>query len=182
MSIIAAIYDPAGSLVIGSDTGVTDGTDLQFPGRHKWVQSRNTWIGVTGRASVQDSIRNNAAELLPNDEVRVFPGNLRKLLVEEGYNLTGSRDYPFMSSDLLIANPNGIWMLSGDFALVRAGPYWAEGSGQHIALGAMHALYGEGDAGDEYVLRRSLEAACQFMTTCGGDLWIKKVSWPQPRL
>lgn len=75
---------------------------------------------------------------------------------------------------LLIATNDGkIYLTINSSEVSEIKDYWAIGSGQDYALGAMFALW------DNYPLRviaeRALNIACEFSISCGGDLDIRVI-------
>ena len=88
---------------------------------------------------------------------------------------------PFADLDasFLIANPGGIFLVTGQMSVTRFTRFDAIGSGGPYALGALHTLYGEKlDAGE--IARRGCAAAVHFDVSCGGalDLFTVKLGRP----
>jgi ATP-dependent HslUV protease subunit HslV len=78
---------------------------------------------------------------------------------------------PFADLDasFLIVNASGIFRVTGQMSVTRFTRYDAIGSGGPYALGALHALYGEGLDAEE-IARRAATAALHFDISCGGEL------------
>lgn len=64
--------------------------------------------------------------------------------------------------DVLIANPYGIFGVSGHRTVQEFSRFYAFGSGTDVALGAMYAAYGSPDFSAEDVARLAIEAAAEF--------------------
>ena len=80
----------------------------------------------------------------------------------------GSNDQAVQDTQLhlMIANPSGIYQMTGDRNITEIANFWASGSGLRFALGAMYASY------DRYkdpvkIATIGVEAACKYESYCG---------------
>ena len=62
----------------------------------------------------------------------------------------------------LIANPYGIFAVSSRRSVVRFDKYWAEGSGEEVALGAMYATYDNPKATAKDIVTVAVHAGAVF--------------------
>lgn len=66
---------------------------------------------------------------------------------------------------MLISNPRGIYELTSNRTVIEYEQFWAIGSGNRFALGAMQAIYNRyKDA--ETIAKMGIEAACAFDNAC----------------
>jgi ATP-dependent HslUV protease, peptidase subunit HslV len=76
---------------------------------------------------------------------------------------------PFQSNhlDVLIANHTGIYGVQGYREVTKYKRFWATGSGDCYALGAMQALYEDNSLSAQEVAERGVEAGCTFDKSSG---------------
>lgn len=181
MSVVAALYDEQSHvIVIGSDTlAVVNDMATQAP--PKWIvhEEAQAAVGVAGSTRIFNLIEPEIERLLPNGDHEKFPNMLEELLLKHGHDLnsgaTRRGDIPICGAELLIANRVGLWHVYHDFSITRVSPYWAIGSGELPALGAMHALYNAGEMDSRVVVRKGIEAAIHLSVSCGGDVWSRQL-------
>ncbi len=79
-----------------------------------------------------------------------------------------SREQPVESMQLhaLVINSLGLFEINSYREVNEFGDYWAIGSGNRLALGAMHALY-DGEAGAQQIAEAGVRAAAEFDDGCG---------------
>ena len=79
-----------------------------------------------------------------------------------------SRDQPVESMQLraLVINSLGLFEINSYREINEFGDYWAIGSGNRLALGAMHALY-DGASGAQEIAEAGVRAAAEFDENCG---------------
>jgi len=63
---------------------------------------------------------------------------------------------------VLIANPYGIFGVSGHRTVQEFTRFYAYGSGSDYALGSMWSMYESPEIGAETIARKSIEAASEF--------------------
>jgi ATP-dependent HslUV protease, peptidase subunit HslV len=69
--------------------------------------------------------------------------------------------------DVLLANPHGIFGVSGQRTVQEFSKFYAFGSGADLAMGAMYAVYGDRRRSAEDVARLAVEAAAEFNDSTG---------------
>ena len=88
----------------------------------------------------------------------------------QDYHLNPRREdddaYETSRISALIANPTGLYIVASMRSVDSLKRFWAIGSGQEYALGAMHALY-EQCEGVEEIAQAGLAAAIEFDDACG---------------
>lgn len=148
-----------GDLVVGDDLIASSGKLLQF---------EDTWIGVTGSVAhgfaLREALRTiDGADFSSADGIyRTFLA-LHAILKEDIYLKPDEEEddpYESIQMNLLIANCTGLYSVHSYRDVLAYTRYWAIGSGADYALGAMRALYDEGDCED--VARAGVEAGCAF--------------------
>ncbi|MDH5510599.1 MAG: MFS transporter [Nitrospinota bacterium] len=165
-----------GRAVIASDSLNTYGSIKQKSeytiGEDKIFEGRGSWFGVTGWAVcaqvLQDVLSRKEIKLNFSSRDKIFT-SLRKLhpiLKKQYYLMTqdsGEGEQPFESSQIrmLIANPEGIFEAWSWREVAEYTRFWAIGSGQKYALGAMHALYDRIDSAEE-IARAGAQAGAEF--------------------
>ena len=86
-------------------------------------------------------------------------------ILKQSYYLNPKLDPndPYESSQIsmLVASPRGIFGVLTLREVFEYERFWALGSGQEYALGAMHALYERSDSSEE-IARAGIEAGCEF--------------------
>ena len=80
-------------------------------------------------------------------------------------------DSPFadLDSSFLITSPRGIFSVACDMSVTAFEQYYAIGSGEPYALGALHALY-DARKDAEKIAIAAVEAACAMDIYCGGKV------------
>ncbi|GHD52559.1 hypothetical protein GCM10017083_28050 [Thalassobaculum fulvum] len=182
MSVIAAMTCSAtGATWIGSDTLMCSATLRQIVGP-KWIRHSPWALGVAGHLRALNLFQHNAAELLGNlDGPFEFAGRARELLKADGFTTeTNGNGGPIVYGQMLIlARPGAVWAIAADFSVMSLAPdrLWAEGSGRELAVGAGHALVNSGFhlAADD-VVRRAVETAIAYETSCGGEAWVDRLT------
>lgn len=85
-----------------------------------------------------------------------------------------------LDSSFLVANPSGIFHVSGNLTVSEFQEFYAVGSGASYALGALQALRDE-PLSAEAMARRACEAAMAFDIYCGGELDVHRMARKAPR-
>ena len=202
MTCIAAI-SLYGETVMAADSCVTanDGNQVVPHGQQKIVQIDETLVGFAGwsvyRNILEDvASRDDVPPVKDKQTIFKFLFWLRKKLLEDyGFvrEQSSDADYPFtdLSSTFLFANREGVYMASHGLSVVDCGPWYAIGSGQEYALGALHALVPQAlvvrslDTQPERVpmkvcaetaVRGALMAACDLEAYCRGPVTVERLA------
>lgn len=72
--------------------------------------------------------------------------------------------------DVLLANPHGIFGVSGQRTVQEFSKFYAYGSGSDYALGALYSVYDRPDMDAEAVARHAIAAAIEFDDGTGGPI------------
>lgn len=143
----------------------------------KIVPLKDSFIGVAGSTAhvrVMESLARNHADKFDLGSIdgvfETFRG-LHKILVDEYFLLTKEEDdeQPYESSQLniLIANPSGIYEVQGYREVIQIEKFWAIGSGDEFALGAMEALYEYNGLSARDLAERGVQVGCLFDKASG---------------
>jgi ATP-dependent protease HslVU (ClpYQ) peptidase subunit len=178
-------------VVIGSDSLASDGWGQGYPFGRKLECVGEIAIGFAGNPAQRELIQ--ALDLSKVGKLAA-PAARGRLLdaVRAGAKAigwTGSKaEHLPQCADLcmIVASPDGIWLLDQRFALVPAGQAWAIGCGGTAAKAAMHALRPRVIRGRRSQLatldqarklvREGLEAACAVLPgTCGGRIHVRAI-------
>ena len=178
MTIIAALHDPErGETWIGSDTiAVCHGIRSEIG--PKWALHCEWAVGLSGEARVLNLVRERRGDLMAGLKgPEHFTQRFRDLLKAEEFDLKPGEGYagPTSCQWGLLVRPGEIWHVAGDFSFVRMEPYWAEGSGFRLALGALRTLVNGFDLPPRRIIGAAVEAAVHFDTDCGGEVWLHKL-------
>ena len=170
MTTIVAVRDGARTL-IGSDTlGSREG--LRAVCGHKWARFGSWAVGSVGDLRTVNIMQHHAKRLLDDlGDPFEFTTRLTDVLKECDYVLSPhDNDHaPCTGQNLILANPTNIWRLCDSLSFAPNEHYWADGSGQEYALGAMYAMREIDDA--ERVLKAGLAAAFEYDAGTGGEIW-----------
>jgi ATP-dependent protease HslVU (ClpYQ) peptidase subunit len=174
-----AVIRKNGLALIASDS-LTNSGNLKISSRykrnyHKIHKAGSSWVGLIGSAThhlvFRSIVRKYGKDLQFDSADRVFETLLfihAKLREEYFLNPDESSDQEYESSQLsgLIAGPHGIFEFQSRREVVEYNRFWAIGSGQDMALGAMHAVYERLGKAQE-IVRAGLAAACEFDDASG---------------
>lgn len=184
-------------LVIGADTLVTYGDQLEsaelIANHSKLIQVGDTWLAVTGHAALDLALRHLFTHP-PEDDDRVdfkfnscmdifttFVG-IHDHLKKDFFLKTDEDkedEFESMQMNLLIANPSGIYGICSKRSVFEYQRFYAYGSGDQYALGAMHAVYDQQDDA-EAIARAGLQAAVDFDNSTGAPLELRTISLNSP--
>ncbi len=169
MTALCAIHWQ-GETWIGNDRMVVYGGIL-IPSERKWTIHKNQWaIGLSGETSASQVLERNCEALLGglNYPMDVAP-RLFAAFKAAGFELSPAKNCasPDCGQYMMLANPEGVWLISGDFAVLKVKDFWAQGSGGDIALGAMEAAMEAPGATPESVIDLGLRAAGKWSVYCG---------------
>ena len=173
MSTIVVVKK-ANKVAIAADTfsslGNTKCEGKYFANHDKILRFRDSYIGIVGNSAhsnVFASIIRKYSERLSFGSVEeIFETYLKlhPILKEEFYLRPEEEDDdPYESSqiDALIANPYGIFGMFSWREVDEYNRFWAIGSGQEYALGAMYAVYEKMNDPEE-IARTGVAAGCEF--------------------
>jgi ATP-dependent HslUV protease subunit HslV len=173
--------------VIASDTLTHCGT-LKVSSKykrnyHKIHRAGGGFVGLIGSAAHHLAFRSIArrygADLKLGGADEIFETLLfvhLKLREEYFLNVNENGDQEYESSQMsgLIANPRGIFEFQSRREVVEHNRFWAIGSGQDFALGAMYDCYGR-TADPRSVARTGLGAAVEFDEASAGPFIVHRV-------
>lgn len=177
MTIIAAAIKN-GKVSISGDTQSNFGS-LKIYANHmddhnKLFEINDSVIGVTGWSAttqiIEYLIKKNPEIFKLNNRREIFEMLLavhEKLKEDFFIETSEESDQPVESTQLdgLIINPNGIFSFGSYREVHQWNKFWSLGSGQRLALGAMHALY-ETDATAKEISEAGVKAAAEFDDGC----------------
>jgi ATP-dependent HslUV protease subunit HslV len=109
-------------------------------------------------------------------DVRAMAKELHTFLKNECFLNPQEDDRPYETSrvHLLIASAGGIFGLYDLRSVQEYTRFYAFGSGDNYALGAMHALF-DGDCGALEISRAGVLAACEFDDSCGEPIEVETI-------
>lgn len=180
MSTITVVQKK-GMVAMAADQMTTQGScKCPAPYRHnptKIIRLGDSLIGVAGSTAhqrVMESLANNHSRKFDLGSVSAIFESFRRVhrLLVDGYHLLTREDdskQPYESSqlNLLIANRTGIYEVQGYREVIQYERFWSTGSGSDYAVGAMEALYDNGDLSAQQVAERGVEVGCQFDDASG---------------
>ncbi len=186
MSVVVVVKK-AGKAVIAADTmysfGSTNVSNKYIREAGKIRQIINSYIGIVG-ASAHDNVLGHLFE--KESKVLSFESKedifntylkLHPILKDKYFLKTTENDedeYESSRIDGLIANPNGIFGMYSLREVYEFERFWAVGSGENYALGAMFATYNLFDE-PEQIAEFGVKAACEFDESCGLPFTIHSV-------
>lgn len=156
-----------GSTIVPSEMRVSPYKIHEFDG---------SYIGFTGSSAhhrVFGSLAKHHKEKInfdgPENIFETFRA-LQTILTDDYHLITkeDSDDQPYDSNHLfgLLCNKTGIYSFQSYREITEYSQYWASGSGDEFALGAMHASY-DTLSDPEDIVRIGVDAACKFNDSCG---------------
>ena len=164
-----------GEIAIAADTltkwgsGKESAKYIQNSG--KIIQVGDNLIAVTGNATFKLILREYFDETSQQIKLRsveeIFSTwNQLHLKLKEKYFLMPEEDkedaIESSRMDVLIANPYGIFGVSGHRTVQEFTRFYAYGSGSYYALGSMWSMYESPEISAETIARKSIEAASEF--------------------
>jgi ATP-dependent HslUV protease, peptidase subunit HslV len=161
-------------IAIAADTFSTVGstkTDSKYVANsEKIMRFGDSYIGVIGSSAhsqvLESLMKKYPKKISFNGVADIFETYLKihPILKDEFYLKTAEdEDDEYESSQIeaLIANPHGIFGMFSWRDVDEYTRFWAIGSGQEYALGAMYAVYERIDDSEE-IARVGVEAGCEF--------------------
>lgn len=178
--ILAYCAAPRGATWIASDTMAMSGS-LRLDCGAKWILHGAWAAGVAGFLRSANLMEENKARLLDGLEGPLdFAERTQQLFRSDGYREERDERGPGnLGQVMMLATAGAAWIVGGDFsvAAIPTARLWAEGSGREIAIGAGHALTTQRPAlGAAEIVRRAMEAALAYDTTCGGTIWMAELA------
>ena len=188
----AVVVKKDGQVAIGADTLTRLGAmkrRAEYVERgSKIMQLGESYIAIVGSAAMRqvlDSYFAQHRKAPPLDSRESIFEMARKLhgAMKQDYFLNPSEDDddPFESSrmDCLIANPSGIFGLYALRSVQEFARFWAFGSGDEYALGAMRVAYPTASSAEE-IARAGLEAAADFDASTDLPMEVHTIALKRP--
>lgn len=175
--------------VIGADTLGTYGDQREsadfIRNASKLIQVDDTWIAATGHAAMDMALRNIFTDTRCRrsfcDVNDIYKTGLDlHATLKDSYFLKadgegGEEAFESMQVSLLIANRHGIFGVCSKRTVFEYSKFYAYGSGEQYALGAMYAAY-DRESDPARIARAGLEAAVAFDTGTGAPLELRTVA------
>ncbi len=182
MTVAVAVFKK-NHLVIGADTQTNFGDNSMTSSDYKAskiLTINGTYIAGTGWA-LYDNIfkdlllnkKNKNVKLNNEESIFKFFNNLY-FTVKEKYSYVNNQcnesNTPFADLDarFLIANRNGIFLVTSMMSVHKFERYYAIGAGGDYALGAFHVLYDSNLSAKE-ICQKAILAAISLNIRCGGQ-------------
>jgi len=187
MSVIVVVRDDT-TAVIAADT-LTHSGSLRSPrpwasGQSKLVEVPGGVLGTVGSTATHLVMRSLVARYRDrfdfSSEDAIFESlrGLHPVMIEEYFTREDEADeeQPYDSNQLfgLYAGTSGIYCIQSYREVIEYERFWAVGSGQALALGAMFASQQQGDPPD-VTARVGVEAACTFDASCGLPMELRTI-------
>ena len=163
-----------GSLRMGSDNG--------SPNRIEKIGS--SFLTWTGNGIYEDLLREPLGRGKGhslNDASAVFQYFMRLWKrIRSDYSFVDDKgddsesSFAQLDASFLVVSRTGIYGVTSKMCVTKFTKYWAIGSGQEYALGALHALY-DGRIDAEALARRAVETAIRFNIYCGGEIELRTI-------
>lgn len=169
MTVIAACVKD-GKAAMASDALGSMG-DLALPGRRKLFPCGDAMLGYAGA-----SIFGRPLSLLPQcDAGREEDFCLSVVSAIRQFASEHELDREEYACSILVASAAGIWLITSFSDIEKIdGDFWAVGSGQEIAIGAMYVT-DLGGATVDTMVEMGVTAACALTISCGGDVTIMEL-------
>lgn len=177
MTTLCAIHHD-GETWIGCDTLICNG-DVAVARAPKWIVKGGWAIGISGNVRTQNLLMNMEIDFTGHDNPFSLCETLKAILLNDGYESRGDPSGPRTYGQwFILVREDRIWSVAQDFSFIETPKFdlWAEGNGEAYALGAGYALLAaDRHWSPQYIVIKALEAAAQFDTRTGGDLWTRRV-------
>jgi ATP-dependent protease HslVU (ClpYQ) peptidase subunit len=172
LTVIAAART-ARSVTIGCDSIATSEDGVQGDVGTKLVEFPWGAVGSTGGIRPLQVAEEALADLDAVETKRqalALVRALRGALVAAGWRGASSSRMPELPdlTLLIIGRRGAIWTVQSDLSLIRSRKYAAVGSGEAVALGAMHALHRSSSS--PVLVEAAVRAAIAHQSDCGGRL------------
>lgn len=184
MSIIC-VSKRNGIACIASDTlatyGATKESAKYISNCSKIIKLPESIVAAVGHASVtlnlQVFLEEHDYTFKSIRDIRTMARELHTFLKDECFLNPHEEDRPYETSriHLLIASAYGIFGLYDLRSVQEYTRFYAFGSGDNYALGAMHALF-DGGLTSEEISRAGARAACEFDECCGEPIDVESIA------
>ena len=188
MSIIAAVQKK-NSISLACDTQTSRGSmkilDTYKVDSTKIYKFNDTLIGIAGWYAIQQifvHVLQSKPEVFDfSSRIHIFESLLKmqKLIEDEYFVETSERkDQPVSSNQLtaIIVNQHGLFDIGSYREVNQFAKFWAIGSGQDFAIGAMHALYDKKYSSSE-IAEAGVKAACDFDDGCSAPIQVETIKF-----
>lgn len=170
-----AVVRKNGVAAIAADTltkwGPVKESSTYVVNHEKIMQVGSSYLAITGNATFKHILHDYFSGLEQPPELasvaeifRVW--NRMHGELKERYFLQSEEDkedaIESTRIDVLIANPHGIFGVSGQRTVQEFAKFYAYGSGSDYALGALYSVYDHADKDAEAVARHAITAAVEF--------------------
>ena len=174
MSALVAIQKQ-NVICLASDSCVANNHLVTVPmadSERKLIRFKDVAMGVSGPSSTKYAIkmfmRSHPEKCLFGNEDEIFATwqELSNFLINECFMNTNVVDYEIeaLQFDTLIATPSGIFAAMGCRDVVKIEKFFAIGTGDRIALGAMHAMYDLSPLSAEEIAVAAIEIATKHVS------------------
>jgi ATP-dependent HslUV protease subunit HslV len=187
MSTIVAVKKN-GLAVIGADTQSCRGNMIvqaKYRKSHKKIHKfKDSYLGITGSSAhlnvIENVISKYHTDINLDGVKRIFDTFLwlhPKLKEEYFVNPSEDEHQEYESNQLhiLIINPFGLFEVESYREVMEYSRFWAIGSGDEYALGALYTIYDRLDD-PRLIAKTALSAACEFDGGSGQPLLFHSVS------
>ena len=170
-----SVVKKSGQIAIAADTLTKWGSGKEsvkyILNSGKIIRIEDNFIAVTGNATFKMILKeyfvDNSQSLSLQSVDDIFrTWNQLHLKLKEKYFLMPEEDkedaIESSRMDVLIANPYGIFGVSGHRTVQEFSRFYSYGSGSDYALGSMWTTYESQDISAETIARKSIEAAAEF--------------------
>ncbi len=175
--------------VIGADTLGTYGDQRESAefvrNASKLILVDQTWLAVTGHAAMDMALRNIFQETSCRRSFKgvndIYKTSLQlHSILKDHYFLRLDGDdseeaFESMQVSLLIANAHGIFGVCSKRTVLEYTKFYAFGSGEQYALGAMQAVY-DRETDPERIAHAGLEAAATFDVGSGAPFELRRIA------
>jgi ATP-dependent protease HslVU (ClpYQ) peptidase subunit len=187
-----AVVRKHGIAAIAADTltkwGSAKESATYIANHEKILQVGESHIAITGTATFKLILRDyfaNGTETRLTNAADIFRtwNRLHTALKERYFVLPEEDKEDALESsrlDVLIANPHGIFGVSGHRTVQEFSRFYAYGSGSDYALGALYSAYGDPSRSAEWLARHAIEAAAEFDDCTGTPITCVTVHLLQP--
>ena len=187
-----AVVRKHGIAAIAADTltkwGSAKESATYIANHEKILQVGDSHIAITGTATFKLILRDyfaNGTEARLNNAADIFRtwNRLHAALKERYFVLPEEDKEDALESsrlDVLIANPHGIFGVSGHRTVQEFSRFYAYGSGSDYALGALYSAYEDPQRGAEALARHAIEAAAEFDDCTGTPITCVTMRLLQP--
>jgi ATP-dependent HslUV protease, peptidase subunit HslV len=178
-------------ICIGSDCSILPEpwlTEDVMPGQHCIINVGDSYIGLSCSVAFQQAFESaltvlskpQQPEFSSRQEIFNFFSRVHELIRDRGYmNTTFSPEQEFELTPMnaIIVNRHGIFRVDSARAVYQFSDYWAYGTGESFALGALAASF-DRNVSAEKTARTALEAIAKFDSMAGKNISIFSLKAP----